>query len=123
MEPFQIFQLPATISNVRTMNHNALRVVVDTQENVSPEDMARVMTFHGKLGWFVFAPEKSEVRPEDLLKLPKITVGDEEEKSPAQRLRAVLYRHWEQQGRVGEFEVMYRRSMQKLIDSVKEKLL
>lgn len=44
-------------------------------------------------------------------------------KSPSQRLRAVLFIWFEQQGRPGEdFEVFYRMKMNMLIDKIKEKL-
>lgn len=44
-------------------------------------------------------------------------------KTPAQRLRAVLFVWWEQLGRPNDdFELFYRMKMEKIIDLVKEKL-
>ena len=44
-------------------------------------------------------------------------------KSPSQRLRAVLFVYWKQQGEEGDFEVFYRQKMDNLINMVKEKLI
>lgn len=49
----------------------------------------------------------------------KADLGD---KTPAQRLRGVLYRLWEAKPEGMEFEVYYRVKMEKLIDAYKEKL-
>lgn len=45
-----------------------------------------------------------------------------DQKTPGQRLRAVLFLCWKQAGEVMDFEVFYRREMEKLIDGQKAKL-
>jgi hypothetical protein len=43
-------------------------------------------------------------------------------KTPSQRLRAVLFVRWEQLGKKGSFDDFYKRNMEQLIDVVKSKL-
>jgi len=43
-------------------------------------------------------------------------------RSPSSRLRAVIFILWEQEGKIGDFEVFYRMKMEKLIDFIKGKL-
>ena len=54
----------------------------------------------------------------------KAHVNDDGGKSPSQRLRAVLFRVWEQQwaGEYPEFEVFYRAKMDNLINQFKDQL-
>lgn len=44
------------------------------------------------------------------------------DKTPSQRLRAVLYVLWERKGSNGEFEVFYVASMEKFINRIKQEL-
>lgn len=45
-----------------------------------------------------------------------------EQKTPGQRLRATIFVWWKQQGEQGEFEVFYKRQMEKAIDHIKTNL-
>lgn len=98
------------------------RIVVDTQENLTPEQLAELFALHEKVGWFFFlgAPETKINIPE----LPDIHLEDGE-KSPSQRLRAVLfiYHQQHQPSDGSDFELFYRRWMERAINQIKEKLL
>lgn len=114
-----ILKVPSTIEKVETRSDGTLKLVIGTQELV-PEDEAEVMRLKRQLGWFVFAVTENITETD----IPTEKLEFKNEKSHAQRLRAVLYRLWEQdkQG-YKEFEGFYRGKMDKLIDSLKEKLL
>lgn len=86
----EILQVPAMINKVQTMSNRSLRIEVDTQENLTDEEVGKITAYHEKLGWFNFSPETTPIKPEDLIKLPKIE-KDEDEKSPSQRLRSRMY--------------------------------
>jgi len=116
-----IFQIPAEISKVQSMGNRSLRLQVDTQENCTDEQMANVMSFIGKFGWFSYAIDRN-IQPADIVNLPPLKTREEEEKSPAMRLRACLYVLFEQQGKQGDFEVFYRSRMDRIISMVKDKL-
>lgn len=71
--------------------------------------------------WLVIAAAEGDATEADIPDYkPDSGVG---EKSPAQRLRGVLYRLWEQQGKPDDsFNVWYMRVMERLIDGYKAKL-
>lgn len=115
-----IFQVPSAIENIKTMSKNTLRLQVDTQEVLSPEAMKRIFEMHKKLGWFLFA--ERQIQPEDLIKLPELKPTDEI-KTPSQRLRAIIFRMWEQNNEgFKDSESHYRFWMEKISDWLKEKL-
>lgn len=95
------------------------RIIVDTQELITPEQLAELFALHEKVGWFFFLDKPEAVI--DTAKLPDIQLEDGE-KSPSQRLRAVLYIWWQQNGSKDDFELFYRRWMERTISQVKEKL-
>ncbi len=114
----QLLQVPGEISKVSSMAHRSLRLLFDSQENLNDEEMAKIMAFVGKNGWFTFSPQA--IQPNNILNLPKLDL--DETKSPSQRLRGTIWILWEQQGKQGEFNDFYKAKMEKLIDFVKAKL-
>lgn len=69
-----------------------------------------------ELGWLLWSPNKHQVN--ELPTAPAVDTG----KTPAKRLRDVLFILWVQQGKVGDFETFYRERMDKIIDMIKAKL-
>lgn len=115
----KIFQVPATISQVKTMA-SGLRVSVDTQDNLSPDAISRVFQMKGGLGWFTF--NQHIIEPDDIIDLPKLK-RDDKQKTPSERLRAVLYIYWQQDNHGYEdSELFYRYYVEKVIDAIKDKL-
>ncbi len=114
-----MLRVPSTIQKVSTLADGGLTLTVHTQE-LDPADEAEVMQLKRKLGYFVFAVQES-ITVEDI---PTEQLEFAGEKSPGQRLRAVLYRLWEQD-KLGykEFELFYQAKMNRIIDSLKEKLI
>lgn len=116
----QIFQVPATISKIETMMHG-LKLRIDTQENISPEAMKRLFELRDKLGWFTF--NVHQIDPEDIIDLPPLKKIEKNEKTPSERLRAVIYRLWEKDKRGHDSaDDHYRFMMEGLINYYKEKL-
>lgn len=114
-----IFQVPGSITRVSTMA-NCIRIIVDTQENLNPDSMTKLMNLYNKLGWFTF--NVHQIESEDIINLPELKQDDR--KSPSQRLRAVLFRMWEQDPYGYEdFNLYYQFYMEKLIDRLKDKLV
>lgn len=123
----KIFKAPGNISKITTMaSTNTLRLQVDCQE-LSANEEAIVFSARNKFGWFLFAEGEKSGDEFDNIELPKITL-EPDEKSPATRLRAVLYRLWEESGKRDErgqecaSETFYKIYMEKYIDHCKKKL-
>lgn len=114
--------IPATIQKVETMSRHA-RIVVDTQETITPEQLSELFSLHDKVGYFFFLDKpEATINRDELPDIPDVILEDGE-KSPSQRLRAVLYIFWQQKtSRTQEFELFYRRWMEKTVNAIKEQL-
>jgi len=69
-----------------------------------------------EMGWVCWSGNKMQT--EDLPSEP----ATDDNKTPAKRLRDVLFVLWKQEGSRGDFELYYRERMGKLIDMIKAKL-
>ena len=119
MNESPIFQVPAEMIKAETKRNKSIRLSFDTQENVSAEALKRVFEWRDQVGWLSFAVRQVDV--EDIKDLPEIVT--EETRTPSQRMRAVLFRMWEQKNEgYTDFNLYYAFKMEKLIDFLKEKL-
>lgn len=118
----KILQIPAEISKVTSMSNRAMRIQVDTQQNVPDEVMAHLMSAVEKYGHFCFLVGDREVDSMDLITLPPLKDREEDKKSPSTRLRGALFVLWQQAGKKGDFEVFYYAKMENFISAVKDKL-
>ena len=105
------------------MANRSLRLQINTQEEVPPESMARLLNLYDKYGWFCFLEGEETIKPEQLkdLEIPKRM--EDNGISPAQRFRNILFRIWEQKGKPTKtFEEYYRSTMESYTNQLKEKL-
>lgn len=111
--------LPVLLGKVQTMADRSVKMEFQTRE-LPPNEMATLFELGRKEaeGWLLFAG--NQLNEVDIPNEP--AVAEYKGKTPAQRLRAVLYRWWEQQGSQADFEDFYQLKMSNLIDQVKEKL-
>lgn len=117
----QILQVPAVISKASTMANRVLRLQIDTQENLTDEQISKLISKIDKYGWFVFLEDEA-IDESDIINLPELPKREEDKKSPSQRLYNSLYIFWKQQGEKGDFELYYRNQMEKFINAIKERL-
>ena len=120
----KIFTAPGVISKIVTMADRTIRIQVDCQE-MNPDEEVVILHARNKLGWFLFG--ESEIIEEDI-KLPDYRPVEKRDKTPSQRLRAVLWRLWEQKGKKDIYgqpcdsDTYYRQIMESLIGKYKEML-
>lgn len=114
-----ISAIQAMITKVTTMSDHGLRIQVDTQE-ITPESKAELFNLHETLGWFFF--HRAPISEINVKELPEIKV-ERGQKTPSERLRAVLYIYWEQNRTDKSFEEFYRETIEKYIESIKSKLI
>ena len=119
------------IDKVSTLADGSLRIYVGTPE-LSNETMVKVFSLIKKPGYVLVST--SSFNQEQIDAVEKATVNAQfSEKTPSQRLRGVFYKLWEQtqpksmNGDTGEleyvdFDLFYKRQMNKLIDHFKTKL-
>ena len=115
------FQLAAELQSYRSLADKTLRLTFGTSE-ISPEMMANIHYSLNKVGYCAFAPDPfatAELEEIDKLKVEFTDTG----KPPSQRLRAVLYRTWEQSPEgYKTFNDFYVSKMETLIEHFKNKL-
>ena len=119
------------IDKVSTLADGSLRVYVGTPE-LSNETMVNVFSLIKKPGFVLIST--NPINQDQIDAVEKATTNAEfSEKTPSQRMRGVLYRIWEKtqpktmNGDSGEieyvdFDLFYKRQMNKIIDHFKTKL-
>lgn len=112
-----VVKVPAILEGINTLKDRTLKVTFHTNE-ISAETGASLMRLNQNFGWLLFASEGvSEIE------IPSEPPKEfRNEKSQSQRLRAVLFLWWQQDGSKGEFESFYRQKMETIINWVKDKL-
>lgn len=84
------FKSPATIKRMSTMADRSIRLVVDTERELSPAEVAALHLSLMKTGTFGFVFDESQVDDLDRLEVPD-EVLESAQKSQSQRLRNVLF--------------------------------
>lgn len=108
------------IGEVKTRKDRTIRLTLESSMEITdPLELAGL--FGLRANSVYVAIKDSNFNDEDVNAIPE-PQRMEHEKSPALRLRNVLFLLWKQQGEKGNFEVFYQASLEKLINQVKEKL-
>jgi len=111
------FQAPAILTGVRATNDNGLALSFRTNE-LSNEEKVTAMQFHQSFGYVLF--RQNQFAEADV---PDTDAPTDEDKTPSQRLRSVLYILFQQKGEPGtNFELFYRDQMNRAIERVKRLL-
>jgi len=112
--------IPAIIERIATRKDNTISITIGCNE-LAPANVGQLMSMHGKLGYVCIKPEaftKQELDIVDMLKTDE-SIG----KTPAQRLRGVLYRLWQQDNKgYTDFALFYGAELEKIINHYKDKL-
>jgi hypothetical protein len=115
----ELLQIQSVIDKVQTMVDGGLKITIQTNE-MNPEDSASLFGMKGKAGWMLFKP--SIIKEEDIIDVPEEVTEFKKDKTPSQRLRAVLYILWEQRKKEEDFDTYYKRRMNILIEKLKENI-
>jgi hypothetical protein len=115
------YQIPAVLMRFSSMSDKGLRLTFETRE-MTPEMSANIQWSFQKAGVLAFSPDPfatHELEEIDKIKVEFTDTG----KPPSQRLRAVLYRLWEQKPEGYKiFNDFYNAKMEVLIEHFKDKL-
>jgi len=116
-----VFQVPAEVTKVQSMSNRSVRIQVDTEEDLTDKSIAELFSFFEKRGWFTFLVER-QIDAADIIDTPEWKPEFPEEKSPASRMRNVIYKIFEGRGKPGDFDTYYKKKMEKLIEALKERI-
>lgn len=114
-----LLTLPAHIQGVRTLVDGGYKVDVITQE-LRPKDGFTLLSLKGKSGFMLF--KLSIITEDEIAKIPAEVKEFKTDKTPSQRLRAVIYWVWEKSSQKETFDQFYKRHIETLINQYKEKL-
>lgn len=116
-----LLQISAIIEGIASRKDGTFKLSVGTQE-LDEEEALSLIRLNRKMGWFVF--KENPLVEADLINIPEIKPEFEDEKTPSQRLRNVLYVLWEQKYKKDykTFDAFYKVQVEKIIDWVKQKL-
>lgn len=111
------FQLPAHIGTPRFKKDGSATLTFFTQE-IADNQVVEILNMgrRDELGWLLWSPNKFQTGD-----IPTAPATDDK-KTPAQRLRGILFVLWKQEGSRGNYEDFYTERMNKLIDMIKAKL-
>lgn len=113
-----MIQIFTFIDGVTKKKDGTLSIKLGTQE-MTAEETSKIFDFGNQQIWTAFS--NTSLTPNDI-KLPDFTPEFKGEKSPSQRLKAVVYRLWETTDKKKTSEEFYRDYMEKIIDHIKSKL-
>jgi len=110
-------QFSAQIDNIMAKKDRTLSLKLGTQE-LGSEDSSYLLSLMGKQLWIGLAETEIES-----LEVPDVVPEMKGEKSPSQRLKAIIYKIWElKSGQKQPFPSYYEDYMFKLCESLKGKL-
>ena len=116
-----IFQVPGYLTGIQT-KISSIKLTYEIDESVINADkMARFFELKGKPSWMTI--NSHIIESEDILNLPPIRPMENGEKTPSQRLRAVLAVLWKQSpDGFKSCDEHYKYYMEKYINHIKGKL-
>ena len=113
---------PGILTGIRSRKDKTLAITFETQE-LSPDQSSGLMQNLNEFGYIAFKKEMFKTDEKELLESLKAEALEETGKTPAQRLRGVLYKNWEQKNEGYElFNDYYRAKLEVIITHFKGKL-
>ena len=109
------------LNGFQALKDGTIKLIFETQEP-TPEQILGIAKNNRQFGWMAFKNETFTTKERDMLEGLK-TDYETQGKTPSQRLRAVLYRNWEQDNLgYDDFNRYYDYRMEKIITFYKDKL-
>ncbi len=117
-----IFTIAGHFARYRSLADKSLQLTFETQEP-DPELVSKIQQSLLIPGFIAFKPD--EFRKLELDEIEKLKIEyDDNHKSQSWRIRAIIYKLWEQNnGGFDSFEMYYNHHTEKFIDHLKSRLL
>ena len=118
----RVFAIQGHIAAYRSLADRTLRLTFDTQEP-TPETTSKIQACLQMPGFMAFKPDEYLQRELEEIEKVKLEL-DDRRKSQSWRIRATLYKLWEQnQEGFDSFEYYYKHQTEKYITHLQSKLL
>ena len=112
--------LNGVLETISTRQDGTIKFTIGTQE-IGSDDAGRLFTFRGKYLKCLISDTNITAVEESIID-EEIVKDGKKIKSQAQRLRAVLYRLWEQEKSNLEFDAFYKERTDLIIEQIKNRL-
>ena len=113
--------IPGILQTYQSLKDKTLKIVFESNEP-TPEQLVAIVNNIQKYGWLAFKDNPFKEKEKEMIEALESDFSHEG-KSKSQRLRAVLYRNWEQDSKGYEvFDDYYNHEMERLIMHYKDKL-
>lgn len=109
---------PSIVESISTRSDGSLKVILGTQE-ANDETGAGLIRLRGKYVKVLLSDEN--IIPDVVSAVEGASLMAGHQKTPSQRLRHVIYRLWQQEGK-GDSDTFYKEKMNEIIESIKAKL-
>ena len=109
----------SVIDKVETKKDGSLKITSYTAREMSAPEMTALFSFKNKECWALLSSDDDLTETDIPDERPDAMTG---RKTKAQILRAVIWRIWEQGGKKGNSEEHYHRTMETIINQLKDKL-
>lgn len=116
-----LLQLPAIISKISSKGNRALKIVIDTNEDLTDIQMQEIMCNIEQYGWFCFLQDKN-IKEEDIVKLPPLPAREKTEKTPSQRLRDRMFVYYKEKIKGDDFNSWHEKQLEKIGNSYLDRL-
>jgi hypothetical protein len=114
--------IPAQIEGIATRSDKTLKIVIGTQE-MPPDEAGRLFAMNQRLSYIAIKEENFESNEVKLIEGLDASGEDAKNRTPSQRLRAILYVLFKEDSRGHDsFDSFYSQHMEKLIQHFKDKL-
>ena len=111
----------ATVDGIRSLQDRSLKLSLTTQE-LSPDDVGGIFGFQGQYCKVLITTENVTTIVQESVEATEVEHW-ERSKSPAQRLRAVLFKCWDSdKENMPDFDTYYKSKMEQIINHYKAKL-
>ncbi len=111
-----MLKLPAYLTGFSSKSDGSATIRFSTQE-LTAEDFSTLKKYLNEFGYLLF--KESVIHDNEI---PDEEPLEDDQKSPSRRLKAVLFLLWKKGGEKDEFNTYYRKQMEKVINTVKDKL-
>ncbi len=117
----KIITFQGVIYQIKTKVDRTVEMILHSSLELNdPKELAAIFSL--KKNDVTLAIKQGNFTDAELADVPEPNPEFKGEKSPGQRMRAVIFKVWEMRGKKGQFELFYRASMESMIKQWKEKL-
>jgi hypothetical protein len=114
--------IPAQIEGISTRADRTLKITISTQE-MPPSEAGRLFALNQKMSYIAIKEESFQQSEVDMVEGLAVNPDDTKQRTPSQRLRAILYVSWKESDEGHpSFDSFYAQKIERIITHYKDKL-